>query len=74
MFQLASLNVMTRRVSLRIVRKILARKSQDAVAKNPELSNVRGTKKQKWGIAGVIRGGKGKCPKPAKLVRQTMGL
>lgn len=47
---------------------------QNAVAKNPELSNVQGTKKQEWGIAGVIRGGKGKCPKPAKLFRQAMGL
>jgi hypothetical protein len=46
----------------------------NAVAKNPELSNVHGTKKEEWSITGVIRGGKGKCPQPAKLFRRAMGL
>jgi hypothetical protein len=47
---------------------------QNAVAKNSELSNVRGTKQEQWSITGVIRGGKGKCPKPAKSFRRAMGL
>jgi hypothetical protein len=47
---------------------------QNAVAKNPELSNVQGTKKEEWSITGVIRGGKGKATQPAKLFRKAMGL
>lgn len=33
---------------------------QQAVAANPNLSNVKGTRSAEWGIAGVIRGGQGK--------------
>lgn len=47
---------------------------QNAVAKNPHLSNIQGTKQEEWGIKGVIRGGKGKVSKPAKLFRKAMGL
>lgn len=35
---------------------------QNAVAKNPDLSNIQGTKQEEWGIKGVIRGGKARFP------------
>jgi hypothetical protein len=47
---------------------------QNAVAKNPHLSNVQGTKQEEWGITGVIRGGKGKVSAAAKEFRKAMGL
>lgn len=47
---------------------------QNAVAKNPYLSNVQGTKQEEWGIVGVIRGGKGKVSAATKLFRKAMGL
>jgi hypothetical protein len=47
---------------------------QNGVAKNPHLSNVQGTRQEEWGIAGIIRGGKGKVAASAKLFRQAMGL
>ena len=47
---------------------------QNALAKNPQLSNVRGTKEEKWSITGVIRGGKGKFSKSAAQLRKAVGL
>lgn len=47
---------------------------QTAVAKNHRLSNVQGTKQEKWEITGVIRGGKGKVSAAARLFRKAMGL
>ncbi len=47
---------------------------QNALAKNPDLSNTQGTKQERWGIVGVIRGGKGKVSEDARLFRKAMGL
>jgi hypothetical protein len=47
---------------------------QTAVAVNPELLNIKGTREQEWGIAGVLRGGRGKASKSAQLFGQMMRL
>jgi hypothetical protein len=47
---------------------------QTALAANPNLMNVRGTKKAQWGIAGLLRGGKGKPSSDARLFRRLMKL
>lgn len=47
---------------------------QNAVVKNPNLSHIHGTKEEKWGIVGVIRGGKGKTPASVKSFRAAMGI
>jgi hypothetical protein len=47
---------------------------QAGVAANPHLLNIKGTKAEQWGIAGVIRGGKGKTSKGAQQFRQIMKL
>ena len=39
---------------------------QAGVAANPAFLNIRGTKVEEWGIAGVIRGGQGKSSKSAQ--------
>jgi hypothetical protein len=47
---------------------------QTGQAANPELLNIRGTKAEEWGIAGVLRGGKGKPSKRAREFRRLMKL
>lgn len=47
---------------------------QNAAIVNEDLLNVRGTKQQEWGVAGVLRGGKGKPSKSARAFRQMMKL
>ena len=47
---------------------------QVGVRANPELLNVKGTKKEEWGIAGVLRGGKGKPNSAAKQFRKLMKI
>lgn len=47
---------------------------QVGVAANQELLNVRGTKAENWGIAGVIRGGSGKPSRAATAFRDMMML
>ncbi len=47
---------------------------QAGVSRNPELLNVRGTKKQGWAIRGVIRGGQGKSTQHAREFKRVMGL
>ena len=47
---------------------------QLAKAANPRLRNKIGTKTPRWGIGGVIRGGKGKTGVGASAVRQMMGI
>lgn len=48
---------------------------QTALEKNPDLSNVQNTRNTpKWGIRGVVRGGKGKPRANAKMFRNMMGL
>ena len=45
---------------------------QTGVVANPDLLNVRGTKAADWGIAGVLRGGKGKPNAAARKFRKLM--
>jgi len=42
--------------------------------RNPELLNVKGANQKRWGIKGIVRGGKGKVSKPAKEFKRMMGL
>jgi hypothetical protein len=45
---------------------------QNGVAANPGLLNIKGTKAEEWGIAGVLRGGKGRPSASACRFRQLM--
>jgi hypothetical protein len=47
---------------------------QVASTKNPALSNIQQRKEARWGISGVIRGGKGKPGKAARELRSAVGL
>jgi hypothetical protein len=47
---------------------------QIAVVANPDLLNVKGTKAEQWGIAGVLRGGKGKPILAAKQFRKLLKI
>jgi hypothetical protein len=47
---------------------------QTGVAVNPDLLNVRGTKRADWGITGVLRSGKGRPSDAAAGFRGMMGL
>jgi hypothetical protein len=47
---------------------------QNAATKNPDLSNIQNRKEAKWGIRGVIRGGKGKVTKAAKLFKSALAI
>lgn len=48
---------------------------QSAVVKNPEVKNAKNTKNlPKWGIAGVLRSGKGKTSDNAAVFKSMMGL
>lgn len=47
---------------------------QAGLVANPDLLNIKGTKTEEWGIAGVIRGGQGKPSKAASHFRKLMKL
>jgi hypothetical protein len=47
---------------------------QTGVAANSGLLNIKGTKAEEWGIAGVLRGGRGKPSKDARDFRKIMKL
>lgn len=47
---------------------------QAGLAANPNLLNIKGTKTEEWGIAGVLRGGKGKPSFGASQFRQLMKI
>lgn len=47
---------------------------QVGVSANPALLNIQGTKQEEWGIAGVLRGGKGKTTMAASQFRQLMKI
>jgi len=47
---------------------------QTGQAANPHLLNVKGTKAEEWGIAGVLRGGRGKPSNGAKEFRRLMKI
>lgn len=46
----------------------------NAAARNPRLSNIQGTKMEEWGIAGIIRGGRGRTSDDAESFRNMMAL
>jgi hypothetical protein len=47
---------------------------QAGLVANPDLLNIKGTKTEEWGIAGVLRGGQGKPSKGAGEFRKLMKL
>lgn len=47
---------------------------QVALAANPDLLNIQGTRAEEWGIKGVIRGGKGKSSQAAQVFKKMMNL
>lgn len=47
---------------------------QTALAANPDLLNIKGTKAEEWGVGGVLRGGKGKPTVAAQSLRQMLKL
>jgi hypothetical protein len=47
---------------------------QTAMKKNPDLSNVKGKREERWRIKGVVRGGKGKVSRAARQFRTAIGL
>jgi hypothetical protein len=46
----------------------------NAAARNPRLSNIQGTRMEEWGIAGIIRGGRGRTSNDAEKFRTMMAL
>lgn len=47
---------------------------QIGVAKNPNLSNIQNRQEARWGIKGVLRGGKGKTSQGAQKFKKMMGI
>lgn len=47
---------------------------QIGVAANPDLLNIKGTKVEEWGIAGILRASKGKPSKAARDFKRLMKL
>jgi len=47
---------------------------QVALAANPDLLNIQGTRAEEWGIKGVLRGGRGNASKSAQAFKKMMNL
>ncbi len=47
---------------------------QVAVAANPDLLNIQGTKQERWSIAGVLRSGQGKASNAATALKRALKL
>jgi hypothetical protein len=47
---------------------------QTGLVANPDLLNVKGTKAEEWGIAGMLRGGKGKPSRAAREFKKLMKI
>ena len=47
---------------------------QTAVSQNPDLLNVKGTRRADWAIAGVVRSGVGRPSEGAKLLKTMLDL
>jgi hypothetical protein len=58
----------------RIIKDLETFLIQVASAKNPSLSNVKERQEARWGISGVLRGGKGKPGKPARAFKTSVGM
>ena len=56
------------------IRELEAFLIQVALAANPDLLNVKGTRAEEWGIGGLLRGGKGKPSGSARDFRRLMKL
>ena len=62
------------KVSKKGIAKVESFLIQNAMKKNPNLSNIHGKKEEHWTIEGVIRGGKGKASDAARKFRGALGL
>jgi hypothetical protein len=62
------------KVNKKAIAKVESFLIQNAMKKNPELSNIRGKKEEHWIIEGVIRSGKGKLSESAKEFKSAIGL
>ena len=62
------------KVNKRAIAKVESFLIQNAMKKNPNLSNIKGKKEEHWIIEGVIRSGKGKAPLAAKKFKSAVGL
>jgi hypothetical protein len=62
------------KVNKRAIAKVESFLIQNAMKKNPNLSNIKGKKEEHWIIEGVIRSGKGKTPSAAKKFKSAVGL
>jgi len=60
--------------NIRAIRELEAFLIQSAVSKNPNLLNVQGTEREKWGIQGVIRGTAKKPSAAARQLKTTLGI
>jgi len=62
------------KVNKSAIKKVESFLIQNAMKKNPDLSNIKGKKSEHWSINGVIRSRKGKVSSAAKLFRGALGL
>jgi hypothetical protein len=62
------------KVSKRAIAKVESFLIQNAMKKNPDLSNIKGKKEEHWSIEGVIRSGKGKASAAATSFKRALGL
>jgi hypothetical protein len=62
------------KVNKSAIKKVESFLIQNAMKKNPDLSNIKGKKVEHWSIDGVIRSGKGKVSSPAKLFKRALGF
>ena len=60
--------------NLRTLRELEDFLIQTAVSRNPDLLNVKGTKRANWSIAGVIRSGVGKPSVAAREFRRSLAI
>ena len=58
----------------RAIAKVEAFLIQNAMKKNPDLSNIHGKKSEHRSIDGVIRSGKGKASNSAQEFKAALGL
>jgi hypothetical protein len=47
---------------------------QTAIAVNPDLMNIKGTKREKWGIKGILRSNPGKPNNTAKELKRALNI
>jgi hypothetical protein len=47
---------------------------QTAMAVNPNIMNIKGTKREKWGIKGILRSNHGKPTKSARALKRALNI